>query len=177
VNQSDPNSQRQSSENSAITPRQKNNQNTHADRNTSENLDKLIDNLTRALSELKTAEPESKEIQQENHERIARLKKTGETPLPKESNDDFHHLRKKKKRRKYDEAIPKEFQKYIPGSKRRQFRRKILLISIAIVILVFFVSNYYVAKFFYSSGLSEGMRRGLEAQKAVEEAFQKSSSH
>ncbi len=126
----------------------------------------MIKNLTQALEDFKSGAPTAGEIP-EAAEKLPRLKQSGTPTLP--VHKDGEKLKKRRRRRdKGPLEIPREFEKYVPGSKRREARLRVFWISSAIALLILAISHYGTAKFFYASGLSEGIRRGLEAAAAVE---------
>ena len=105
------------------------------------------------------------ELDAEPVEERPRLRHTGTLKTPE------HQAGKKRRRRRgSEEEKPGEFPNHLPGAKRQIARRRRFLLVIALLVLVFAAANYYTGKFFYASGLSEGIQRGLDARNAVKEA-------
>ena len=126
------------------------------------NFEGLILQLTKVLEDYRT---ETQPTLDESHEEEPpRIRQTGQVPL---SNVAHGGKRRRRKRRSQDDKAPPKFEKYIPGSRRRMIRRRKILLVVAAVVVAFIASNYSVAKFFYRSGISEGMQRGLQANSAV----------
>jgi hypothetical protein len=120
----------------------------------------LISQLKHVLEDFRGEKPSHEELSQFVRD-IPRIRQSGQLPLKPET-----HSGKRRRRRRGSPKDQKvsEFEKYLPGSRRRQARRKKLILVIAAVALAFVASNYATAKFFYNSGVSEGMARGLSAQ-------------
>jgi hypothetical protein len=124
----------------------------------------LITQLTRVLEDFRPDKAASNDTN--SNADVPRIRQSGQVPLPP-SGDGLK--RKRKRRRSKDGNSISVTTNELPGSRRRRERRRKFLILISAVFLAFAASNYATARFFYRSGVSEGMRKGLEAQAAVVE--------
>lgn len=123
----------------------------------------LILQLTRVLEDFRAdKKPTPVSI---DPEEVPRIRQSGQLPVrPSEGEGS----KRRRRRRRSDDGKPvPEFEKYLPGSRRRRERRRKAILLIIAVVVAFAASNYTVAKFFYRSGVAEGMTRGLAARAAV----------
>lgn len=129
----------------------------------------LITQLTTVLENFRSDKAVSNEANSNGE--VPRIRQSGQVPV---TSFGEGLKRKRKRRRSKDGNSISVTTNELPGSRRRRERRRKLLIFISAVVLAFAACNFATARFFYRSGVSEGMRKGLEAQAAVVE---KKSSH
>jgi hypothetical protein len=124
----------------------------------------LLTQLAKVLEDFRGEKPSAAELNDMVRE-LPRLKQTGHIPLHSQPREG---KRRRRRRKTSHDSEPSEIEKYLPGTRRRESQKRKLFILCAAVVGVFIFSNYSTAKFFYRSGVSEGMRRGLEANPQAE---------